>query len=433
MVQNIQPFNFNGLTLCSKDEVSMINSLLAGLDSGPIGLTTTINQAITWLSKKSSALVPLAIHSYRRSQCAQLVDASSCVALFSLAEKNISFAVTLESRFAQQIIYHLLGNSRALSTQNSPLSAFEQGLLSYVFIKILASIRTQLASSWGPVVLLKISSRFDEIAQDVRGEKIFSANYQLRYDDTSSVVNVFLIDQESALLSAKISQAAPKTSRAWSSARVAGVKVPLLVQICRASLTRNELAGLEVDDTLVLSTSAAQLRDGILVGRVTCLVGEQQSGRLSALLMSNKQGDYLIKLTDLDLQANTCEEPIMQQEQSISTLNYSQPNPFVEDHTQTTIRAVLKDELITEESRISAQSASAQEVIENLHCSVSVELARLNLDLNAIVQLKVGQILELHRSAAQAVDLVVAGKKIGMGLLVDIDGELGVRIISLIG
>ena len=45
--------------------------------------------------------------------------------------------------------------------------------------------------------------------------------------------------------------------------------------------------------------------------------------------------------------------------------------------------------------------------------------------------LRPGQVIELSRSPGEPVDLVVAGKRIGKGELVEIDGELGVRILSL--
>jgi len=43
-----------------------------------------------------------------------------------------------------------------------------------------------------------------------------------------------------------------------------------------------------------------------------------------------------------------------------------------------------------------------------------------------------GQVIELSRSPGEPVDLVVDGKRVGKGELVEIDGELGVRILSLV-
>ena len=49
-----------------------------------------------------------------------------------------------------------------------------------------------------------------------------------------------------------------------------------------------------------------------------------------------------------------------------------------------------------------------------------------------VMGLRAGQVIELSRAPGEPVDLVVDGKRIGKGELVEIDGELGVRILNLV-
>lgn len=72
------------------------------------------------------------------------------------------------------------------------------------------------------------------------------------------------------------------------------------------------------------------------------------------------------------------------------------------------------------------------QVLENILIPLVVELGRVSLTISGIGELKDGSIIELSRTPSDAVDLVVAGKSIGKGELVDIEGDLGVRIISLV-
>jgi flagellar motor switch/type III secretory pathway protein FliN len=72
------------------------------------------------------------------------------------------------------------------------------------------------------------------------------------------------------------------------------------------------------------------------------------------------------------------------------------------------------------------------QVLENMTSPLIVELGRVILTISGIGELKTGSIIELSRTPSDAVDLVVAGKSIGKGELVDIEGDLGVRIISLV-
>jgi type III secretion system YscQ/HrcQ family protein len=62
---------------------------------------------------------------------------------------------------------------------------------------------------------------------------------------------------------------------------------------------------------------------------------------------------------------------------------------------------------------------------------VVVELGRVQLSADEVICLRAGQILELGRSPTDPVDLVVSGRLLAKGELVEIEGQLGVRILSL--
>ncbi len=50
-----------------------------------------------------------------------------------------------------------------------------------------------------------------------------------------------------------------------------------------------------------------------------------------------------------------------------------------------------------------------------------------------VVALKVGQVIDLNRVAGEPIDLSVNGKIVARGELVEVDGNLGVRVLSLAG
>ena len=50
-----------------------------------------------------------------------------------------------------------------------------------------------------------------------------------------------------------------------------------------------------------------------------------------------------------------------------------------------------------------------------------------------MIRLREGQILRLPRAATDPVDLVVNGRVFARGQLVEVEGELGVRILQLAG
>ena len=71
-------------------------------------------------------------------------------------------------------------------------------------------------------------------------------------------------------------------------------------------------------------------------------------------------------------------------------------------------------------------------MLDDVTVSMVVELGRVNVSATDILGLRAGQIIELVRSHKDPVDLVVDGKRVGQGELVEIEGELGVRILSLV-
>lgn len=68
---------------------------------------------------------------------------------------------------------------------------------------------------------------------------------------------------------------------------------------------------------------------------------------------------------------------------------------------------------------------------EDAPVTLRVEIGRVRLTLREVSQLSSGSVLELHRDVREPVSLVLNDRVLGKGELVRIEGELGVRILSL--
>lgn len=82
---------------------------------------------------------------------------------------------------------------------------------------------------------------------------------------------------------------------------------------------------------------------------------------------------------------------------------------------------------------MSGTSGDGAELLGDVPLQLMVELARLPMTADAVVALRVGQVVDLQRTAAEPVELSVNGKVVARGELVEIEGQLGVRVQSLIG
>jgi len=68
---------------------------------------------------------------------------------------------------------------------------------------------------------------------------------------------------------------------------------------------------------------------------------------------------------------------------------------------------------------------------DDAHVELTVALGTTQLSLRQLGDLAIGQIVQLGRPLAGPFELRAAGRVVGRGELVDVDGELAVRIVSL--
>jgi flagellar motor switch protein FliM len=67
-------------------------------------------------------------------------------------------------------------------------------------------------------------------------------------------------------------------------------------------------------------------------------------------------------------------------------------------------------------------------MVDEIPMDVAIEMGRVKLSVAEVAALAPGQILELRRPVGSAVELVVGGRIVAHGDLIEIEGELGVRI-----
>ncbi len=78
-----------------------------------------------------------------------------------------------------------------------------------------------------------------------------------------------------------------------------------------------------------------------------------------------------------------------------------------------------------------AASESQEALLRDLPVELTAEVGRLRMTARELVELSPGAVLPLGRPLAGPVELVVGGKVVAIGELVDIEGELGVRLVQL--
>jgi hypothetical protein len=70
-------------------------------------------------------------------------------------------------------------------------------------------------------------------------------------------------------------------------------------------------------------------------------------------------------------------------------------------------------------------------IADDAHLELTVQLGTTRLSLRQLAELAPGQVIALGRPLAGPFEIHAGGKRVGAGELVDVDGEVGVRIVSL--
>ncbi|MEI6790436.1 MAG: FliM/FliN family flagellar motor switch protein [Myxococcaceae bacterium] len=70
---------------------------------------------------------------------------------------------------------------------------------------------------------------------------------------------------------------------------------------------------------------------------------------------------------------------------------------------------------------------------ENITIPLVVELGRKSMTLQQVGELQKDQIIELTEAPNDPVSLLVSGKNIGQGELIEVEGKMAVKILSISG
>jgi flagellar motor switch protein FliN len=63
---------------------------------------------------------------------------------------------------------------------------------------------------------------------------------------------------------------------------------------------------------------------------------------------------------------------------------------------------------------------------------ISIEIGRTKMTIGDLLSLSKGSIVELKRTAGEAVDIYVNGKLLGKGEVVVVNERLGVRVVKIV-
>jgi flagellar motor switch protein FliM len=215
--------------------------------------------------------------------------------------------------------------------------------------------------------------------------------------------------------------------------RLAGVKTWLRAEIGRCELSTRDLAELRGGD-VVLADEISARPDKNEGGKAKLRVGLGRVGRLDADV-ALQAGRWMAKITGFEFGGAPREtrEPSEHEEEAADSLSEEQAGQVDAPAESEQDAREVEESTSPGEKVVDDTLKEGSELLNDIPLQVSVELARIPVTAEEVVSLKIGQVLDLNRVPGEPVDLSVNGKVVARGELVEVEGHLGVRVLSLTG
>lgn len=313
-----------------------------------------------------------------------------------------------------------------------PLTDIEEGVMTYVIIETLKSFAPTLDPALPRLRLEGVAHGFDEVVE-LLGDEPHLAAVQLKLVVGSNTGFLRLFIPASVLSQANPpADAAVRRARRASEAqahlsRLKAVKTWLRAEIGNVEISSNDLYALRE-------------RDVILVDKLTARPDKGEGGTAQLKVGMGRCGH-------LDADVTVEGDQIRATVTAISVAEPDQPGPGSED--------AAREQLEAEEHRPvglgegpdestnpgpperhvdeTLKGKEGADLLNDIPLQIAVELARVPVTAEEVVGLKVGQVVDLNRVPGEPIDLSVNGRIVARGELVEIDGNLGVRVLSLAG
>ena len=342
----------------------------------------------------------------------------------------------IELGLAHVAIDMLLGGAgEAISLR--PLTDIEEGVMTYVILETLKALAPQVDPALPKLRLEGVCRNFEEAIQ-LLGDEQHLAVVQLKaaFGTHTGYLRVF-VPQAVLSLANPPSDAAVRKARRQADAaahikRLSSVKTWLRAEIGTVQIVAAELAQIRQGDVVLVDNLTAQPHKGE-PGTAKLKVGSGVGAWFeSEVVVENNR--YQAKLTALTVgeadgpvEAMDEGEPGAEgaaaeagDEDKLGAQGDESTNPGTDPRGREKMDDTLK-------------GSDGAELLNDIPLQVAVELARVPITAEEVVALKVGQVIDLNRVAGEPIDLSVNGKIVARGELVEVDGNLGVRVLSLAG
>lgn len=485
MAKKLRKFRWSSLPQISRLQARVVNTLLTHFPQTPFerGFKEKLRAALEPILHADIDVWFDSIKVVQPEQLRRLIAEPACVAVLGLMPKTQKGLVEVDLGSAQLAINKLLGGDGEDGDANRPLSEIEEGVFTFALLKALAVVQETFGSERQIALKLEglhgsVESLLTRFAID---ESFVCLSFKLFIDKRVGVMRLYL---PASLIESDFTAGWPDDGPAkerllfsYSDRKemVRLLRSPLSVEVGRLTLAVNDLENLGDNDIVLVEQSDARIGraegvdeddngPAVLSGQVSCRIGDGAHGTIVGTLGVGQNGRYEVAIENIVPAGQPRamgvlfpphpegEEAMVEESKRVSgggvvdevahaaalraaaAAHIASASPARPMPSSSTLGDPDGDGEHSdgyEEDEEGAPSAEAAGLLDDVTVAMVVELGRVMVSAADVMGLRAGQVIELARAPGEPVDLVVDGKRIGKGELVEIDGELGVRILSL--
>ncbi len=403
-----RPFVFSNLEKVSRRHASLVKNLewmFPNVHStGEV--STSVRKRLGEMLEEEISIQAEYVHVVPMTQLRHYIGDTTFLAVLTPQPNKVRGLLEVELGLAHHAIDLLLGGAgEAIALR--PLTDIEEGVMTYLIIETLKVLSPSLDPSLPKLRIEGVVRGFESVTGLIP-ETEDVAVVQLKAVFGSHSGYIRLVIPESVLASAKPpTDALVRRARRVSHATNHLIRLKNVSTVLRAEIGHVDISAVEL--------SQLQERDVVLVDALSCRPDQGQGGTARLRLGYGRCG-YL----DAEIVAHGGR---FQAKVTQFSMGASAPPGGAGDEPATADSASGRNDV---------QDTGA-DLMNDIPLQIAVELGRVTTTAEEVLALNVGSVFDLNRVAGEPLDLSVNGKLVARGELVEVDGNLGVRILSLVG
>lgn len=434
-----KPYRFTGLPKIGRAEALLVERLEWLMPSALLtGAGVGLKQRLKEILEADFSFMVDHVDVLKPRELKRLVSPPTFLGILAPAPHKTRGLLEIELGLAHATVDSMLGGAGEV-TALRPLTDIEEGVLSYLVLEVLKTLAPNMEPGLPRLRLEGVAKNPDEaIAQFADEPLVLVWQLKAMLGQQAGFVRLFIpgtvIGMTNPPADGPERRARRRAQTRANLARLRGVKTWLRAEIGKAEISTADLSSVDRGDVVLIDevtarpdkdeggTARLKIGNGV-VGRIDADV-VVEGGRFKAKISAFQLGDEARVSAPVEGEADSAEGAPPDEVDGPAEDAGEQP-----DDTTNPVAGKTMEGLVDE----NADQAEGGDLLNDIPLQIAVELSRVPITAEEVVALKIGQVLDLNKVPGEPVDLSVNGKIVARGELVEVEGHLGVRILSLAG